>query len=244
MRFRDDARHVQWERDLSSIETMEKDLIAMSDAKTNHFDEAAVNWDAEPRRIELAKAVGEAILRQVQPTRSMDVLDYGCGTGLLGLFLLPHVRSVTGADSSPGMLQVLEDKIQTGGLQRMRTERLNLGRDPVPDSRYHLIAANMVMHHVDQIEVLLTAFYQMLLPGGFVAIADLDTEPGLFHRSEVVESIYHHGFERGSFKDSLTQAGFSEIGDFTAHVVRKPDANGEIREFPVFLIVGRCTAPQ
>ena len=115
--------------------------------------------------------MGEAILRQVRPTLGMDVLDYGCGTGLLGLFLLPHVRSVTGADSSPGMLKVLEDKIWTGGLQRMQAERLDLGHDPIPESRYHLIVANMVMHHIDQVEVLLTAFYQMLLPGGFLAIA-------------------------------------------------------------------------
>jgi 2-polyprenyl-3-methyl-5-hydroxy-6-metoxy-1,4-benzoquinol methylase len=75
----------------------------MGNAEANHFDEAAANWDAEPRRVELAKAVGNAILQHARPTCGMDVLDYGCGTGLLGLFLLPHVRSVTGADSSPGI---------------------------------------------------------------------------------------------------------------------------------------------
>ena len=211
----------------------------MSNATANHFDQSATNWDAEPRRVELAKAVGEAILRQVRPTRGMDVLDYGCGTGLLGLFLLPHVRSVTGADSSPGMLQVLEDKIRAGGLQHLRVERLDLAHDPVPDSRYHLIAANMVMHHVDQIEVLLTAFHQMLLPGGFVAIADLDMEPGLFHGPDFAQSVYHHGFDRRAFMDRLYRVGLVDVKDVTAHVVRKPIANGEIREFPVFLIVSR-----
>ena len=210
----------------------------MSDIKSNHFDTAAANWDAEARRVELAKAVGEAILRQVQPTRGMDVLDYGCGTGLLGLFLLPHVRNVTGADSSPGMLQVLEDKIQAGGLQRMRTERLDLERDPVPESRYHLIVANMVMHHVDHIETLLTAFYKMLLPGGTLAIADLDTEPGLFHGPDVGTSVYHHGFDRNAFKDRLYRAGFIDVKDTTAHVIHKPIPNGELHAFPVFLIVG------
>ena len=209
----------------------------MSNAQTTHFDEAAATWDAEPRRVELTSAVGEAILRQVQPTRGMDVLDYGCGTGLLGLFLLPHVRSVTGADSSPGMLKVLEDKIRSGGVQRMRTERLDLGHDPVPDSRYHLIVANMVLHHVDQTETLLEAFYRMLLPGGVLAIADLDTEPGLFHGPDVASSVYHHGFDRNALKDRLYRAGFVDVKDVTAHVIRKPIASGEIRDFPVFLIV-------
>ena len=210
----------------------------MSNSRVNFFDEAAANWDAEPRRIELAKAVGEAILCQVRPTRGMDVLDYGCGIGLLGLFLLPHVRSVTGADSSPGMLQVLDEKIQAGGLKQMRAGKLDLGCDPVPDSRYHLIIANMVMHHVDEIEVLLMAFYQMLLPGGFWAIADLDTEPGLFHGPEVAASVYHHGFDRRTLMDRLCQVGLIDVKDVTAQVIRKPITNGEIREFPVFLIVG------
>jgi ubiquinone/menaquinone biosynthesis C-methylase UbiE len=211
----------------------------MSSKTTNHFDDAATNWDAEPRRIELAKAVGEAILSQVRPTRGMDVLDYGCGTGLLGLFLLPHVRSVMGADSSPGMLQVLEDKIRAAGLPQMRAERLDLAHDPAPTSRYHLIAANMVMHHVDQTDVLLAAFYRMLLPGGFLAIADLDTEPGSFHGPDVAGSVYHHGFDRRSLIDRLYRVGLVDLKVVTAHVIRKPVANGETREFPVFLIVGK-----
>ena len=67
-----------------------------------YFDQSAGTWDNEPRRIALMRAVGQAILREAQPTSDMDVLDYGCGTGLVSLFLLPHVRSVTGADNSPG----------------------------------------------------------------------------------------------------------------------------------------------
>jgi len=211
----------------------------MSNSNNNRFDEAAANWDAVPQRAELAKAVGQAILRRVQPTPGMDVLDYGCGTGLLGLFLLPHVRGVTGADSSPGMLKVMDDKIRSGGLLRMRTQQLDLERDPIPQSRYHVIAANMVLHHVDRTETLLAAFHECLLPGGAMAIADLDAEPGLFHRPEAAASVYHHGFDRQTLKDCLRRAGFVDTDDETVHVVRKPVATGEMRDFPVFLMVGR-----
>jgi ubiquinone/menaquinone biosynthesis C-methylase UbiE len=210
----------------------------MSIRSNNHFDKAAATWDTELRRVELTSDVGKAILRHVQPTRGMDVLDYGCGTGLLGLFLLPHVRNVTGADSSPGMLKVLEDKIRSGGLQRMRTLQLDLGRDPTPESRYHLIVTNMVLHHVDQTDVLLAAFYRMLHLGGTLAVADLDTEPGLFHGPDVSASVYHHGFDRNALKDRLYRAGFVDVNDVTAHVIRKPVASGEMRDFSVFLIVG------
>jgi hypothetical protein len=47
----------------------------MSHTQTSHFDQAATTWDDKPARIALMKAVGEAILREVQPTREMNVLD-------------------------------------------------------------------------------------------------------------------------------------------------------------------------
>ncbi len=216
----------------------------MSDALPNYFDQSAADWDVEPRRVELAKAVGKAVLRQVQPTREMDVLDYGCGTGLLGLFLLPCVRSVTGADSSEGMLRVLEDKIRSGGLQRMQATKLDLLHESPPEARYHLIVANMVLHHVDRIEVLLAAFYRLLQPGGYLAIADLDPEPGLFHGPEVAPSVYHHGFDRGVLMNFLRQAGFINPTDVTAHIIRKPITGGDMREFTVFLITTISTSKE
>jgi tRNA (cmo5U34)-methyltransferase len=103
----------------------------MSRATTSHFDQAAATWDDNPMRIALMRAVGEAILREARPTKDMDVLDYGCGTGLVGLYLLPTVRSVTGADNSAGMLEVLRKKIKDGGLENMQTMRLDLEHDPL-----------------------------------------------------------------------------------------------------------------
>lgn len=140
----------------------------------NYFDQSAANWDSEPRRIELMKAIGKAILRDAKPTKAMDVLDYGCGTGLVGLFLLPHVRSATGADSSAGMLDVLRTKIREGGINGMTTIQLDLERQPVPLERFHVIVSCMVLHHVADLEQVLSAFYKMLLPGGVLCVADLD----------------------------------------------------------------------
>ena len=51
----------------------------------------------------------------VKPPQNPDL----CGTGLIGLFLLPHVQSVTGADNSTGMLEVLRGKIASDELENM-----------------------------------------------------------------------------------------------------------------------------
>ncbi len=47
------------------------------------------------------QAVGEAIVREARPTRELTALDYGCGTGLVSLFLLPHVRRAPGDFHTP-----------------------------------------------------------------------------------------------------------------------------------------------
>jgi predicted TPR repeat methyltransferase len=39
-----------------------------------------------------------------QPTRSRDVLDAGCGTGLCGPLVAPYARHLTGVDLSAGMI--------------------------------------------------------------------------------------------------------------------------------------------
>jgi 2-polyprenyl-3-methyl-5-hydroxy-6-metoxy-1,4-benzoquinol methylase len=209
---------------------------------TNYFDEAAADWDEKPSRIRLVKAVGEAIVHQAAPTRDMTVLDYGCGTGLLGLYLLPHVRSVTGADNSPGMLQVLNRKIAEGGLNNMRAIRLDLAQDPVPDDLYHMVVTSMVMHHIANPDETLRAFHKMLLPGGILCLADLDTEPGSFHTAEAADSVYHHGFDRGELKARLARMGFSEAKDVTALRYSKPVEKGGEEEFSVFLITARRPA--
>ncbi len=209
----------------------------------NHFDAAAAEWDNNPVRVRLAEAVGQAIARQVPLAPDMDVLDYGCGTGLLGLFLRPHVGSVTGADSSAGMLDVLQQKIAAGNLERMHTLRLDLEKDALPAQRFHLIATNMTLHHVENTPVVLRSFHALLHPGGRVAIADLDTEPGIFHGPDPQSAgVRHFGFDREEMNARLVQAGFIDPQAVTAHVVRRPiEGRGET-DFPVFLITARRPA--
>ena len=205
----------------------------------SHFDGAAVTWDSEPRRIALMKAVGETIVRLARPTSDMDVLDYGCGTGLVGLFLLPYVRAVTGADNSPGMLAVLRQKLAAGGIRNMHVVQLDLEQDTLPGERYDLVVSSMTLHHVANTRRVLQAFHDLLRPGGTLCIADLDTEPGVFHTAEAAASVHHHGFDRNDLKSRLRRIGFDETRDVTAHIVRKPTHDGRERGFPVFVITAQ-----
>ncbi len=102
----------------------------MSSKKWN-FDEEAATWDKNPGRVKVANDIADAILGQQILTPEMNVLEFGCGTGLLTLRLLPLVRSVTGVDSSEGMLGVLRSKIEDHHLTNLRLHHLDLEKGHV-----------------------------------------------------------------------------------------------------------------
>ncbi len=211
---------------------------------TAHFDQIASSWDSEPRRVAIMRAIGEAILGQVELTRAMHVLDYGCGTGLVGLFLLPHVGRVTGADNSPGMLKVLREKISAGGLESMAAMQLDLEKDPAPNRQFDMIVVGMAMHHIADTQKVLRAFRSLLAPGGLLCLADLDTEPGTFHPAEMADIVHHHGFDRQQLRQQLVNEGFSQVKDSTALTFSKPvEGDGE-QEFSIFLIIARRAAAE
>jgi ubiquinone/menaquinone biosynthesis C-methylase UbiE len=185
------------------------------------------------------KAIGKAILQEAKPTREMDVLDYGCGTGLIGLFLLPHVHTVTGADNSLGMLEVLRDKITAGGVENMKAIELDLEQDLLHSTRYDMIVVGMVMHHIKDTEKVLRAFHDLLVPGGTLCLADLDTEPGTFHPAEMDDIVHHHGFNRERLERQLADVGFSQMKDTTALRFNKPVEGQDPQEFSVFLITSK-----
>lgn len=71
------------------------------------FDRFADSFD---EKLSLLKyCAPELVCREVQrhfptPDRSLDILDAGCGTGLVGIELRPFARTLTGVDLSGGML--------------------------------------------------------------------------------------------------------------------------------------------
>ena len=94
------------------------------------FDKEAAEWDANPGRVRLASDVAAAIIREVDLSRDLDVLDFGCGTGLLTLKLQPFVRSITGVDSSQGMLGRFQQKIESQALDNVHTQFADFEKGP------------------------------------------------------------------------------------------------------------------
>jgi 2-polyprenyl-3-methyl-5-hydroxy-6-metoxy-1,4-benzoquinol methylase len=209
----------------------------MKPEEKKDFDKEAAQWDANPGRVKLANEVADAIIRESAPARDMDVLDFGCGTGLVTLRLQPLVRTILGVDSSQGMLGVLEKKIRTQGITNARTRFVDFEKDGRIEGGFHLLVSSMTLHHVPDTARLFRQWHGLLLPGGLLCFADLDAEDGSFHGDNT--GVFHRGFDRGHLKNLLLSTGFHDVRDTTAtKMVRDVEAT-EKKEFPVFLIVAK-----
>ncbi|MGA3209626.1 MAG: class I SAM-dependent methyltransferase [Syntrophales bacterium] len=201
------------------------------------FDKEAESYDLKSGRVKLAEDVATAIMSEVQLNHDMDVLDFGCGTGLVTLQLQPRVRTITGADTSRGMLDVLKAKIAERKLSNVKAEFIDLGKSVALKDKYHFVVCSMTLHHIDDLGYIFREFYNCLLSGGHLGIADLDSDGGEFHRDKT--GVVHYGFDRSEMRRLFIEGGFQDVRDVTAASVVRDLPDGRSRKFTVFLMTGR-----
>jgi 2-polyprenyl-3-methyl-5-hydroxy-6-metoxy-1,4-benzoquinol methylase len=199
------------------------------------FDERAKDWDT-PERVARAAEVADAVRTAIPLAPTDRLADVGAGTGLLGLALLDDVGEVALLDPSAGMIEVAAGKLAAGNLPNVRAVRHDLLADPPPAERFDVVVSLLVLHHLADTRAALGAVRALLRPGGWIALADLDTEDGSFH-SEDSEGIHHRGFDRAALEAIAREVGFADVGTRTAIVIDE-DAS-HFGGFPVFLLTGR-----
>ena len=202
-----------------------------------NFDTEAATWDDNPRRTQLVTDTFDTLDNEIPLRGDMKVLDYGCGTGTLAMHLVPRVGSITGADTSKGMLDVFNEKLIEEGINTVRLVQISPDEYTTLTGPYDLIVSTMTLHHVKHIAPLLRHFHKILAPGGCLAIADLDSEGGLFHGDNA--EVFHNGFNRETLGEIFEEVGFDNVRHVTAAETTKPDANGEMRSFSLFLVMGQ-----
>lgn len=195
---------------------------------TDMFKEKSNNYDASDMVKQLSSAIGECILDNVKLHKHMNVMDFGAGTGLISSHVAPHVNKITAIDISQSMLDRLKDKQELKGKVDILCQ--DITSEPTGET-YDFLMSAMAMHHVKDTNNMIKKFSDHLKPGGKIALADLDKEDGSFH-PEGAMGVYHDGFERVDFQDSLEKHGFKDVSFITAHTIF-----GEEKSYPIFLAV-------
>lgn len=194
------------------------------------FDERAKSWDDDPMKTARAQAVADGIGKAASWKPGMRAIEFGCGTGLLSFALQARFAAITLADTSPGMLDVLRQKIEMAGLPHMQAVLLD-DSATMNGQPFDMVYSLMTLHHVPDVNVALRRFHDWLDDGGQLCIADLDAEDGSFHDHD---PSVHNGFERAQLAGMVAAAGFDNIRFSTVFQIAK--GNPE-RTYPVFLMI-------
>lgn len=195
---------------------------------TDLFRDKAEDWDSRPVPLQISEGVFAALKAQLKLEPSLVVMDFGAGTGLVSGKLAPHVGQIVAVDVSPAMLEQLAKKPELAGKVEILILCQDLLHQPL-ERRFDLVVSAMAMHHVEDTRALVRSLHAHLVPGGRVALADLDREDGSFHPPGT-EGVFHHGFERQSLGAMLQEAGFSDVRFVTACEVTRDGCR-----YPIFL---------
>ena len=194
------------------------------------FAHKSKSWDMNSKRVKNARSIAELIVKNIKLDKSMEIMDLGAGTGLLSYFVAPYVKKIVAVDNSPSMLLEFKSKCDEFVCETEVIEK-DLSVESI-DREFDGVISSMTIHHLDDTLALFSKLYAMVNDGGFIAIADLDSEDGTFHSDN--SGVYHHGFDREALQLIAEEAGFKDVKFDLASTITKPH-----RAFTVFLLTAR-----
>ena len=203
--------------------------------------QAAQFWDKIAQKYAKQPISDEAAYqKKLQVTRnyfqpSMNVLEFGCGTGSTAIAHAPYVRQIRAIDFSSKMIAIAQEKADTQNIQNVTFEQANIDELSVSDQTYDAVLGLNVLHLLANKEAAISKVYNLLQPGGvfitsticlgdtmawFKLIATVGKALGLFPLVKV--------FTIKDLEKSLTDAGFEIDYHWQAGEYKSPIGNAKI----------------
>lgn len=224
-----------------------------SSAGNERFNAEAAAWDSNPDVHRASDGALQALLAAYPDLckETTDVLEIGCGTGLLSLRLAPYVRSILAVDAAQGMIDALEAKLarEENAWARDKITPLSvLLVDPEDErlpplaggedggrtrKKFDLITSHLVLHHIADLRGVLTTMFGCLRSGtGEVALTDFEDfdsgkEARKFHPEGKMFGVERHGIARKEIEGLMREVGFVDVSVEVGFTMEK-----EVERFP------------
>lgn len=171
---------------------------------TDKFEMIANIYDT-PERIQIAKISSDAIREYLVDTKSKNAIDFGCGTGLVGMNLLKDFSSILFLDTSLNMINQIKLKITDLSIQNADTVCFDLEKGSLSDLHTDYIFMAQVLLHISDTELVLSRLYDVLNEGGHLLIVD-------FNKNEqIVSDLVHNGFDQIELTNLMNKIGYKNV---------------------------------
>jgi ubiquinone/menaquinone biosynthesis C-methylase UbiE len=171
---------------------------------TDKFDKIADIYDT-PERMKIAEVSAEAIREFLVDTENRDAIDFGCGTGLVGMSLLNAFRSMIFLDSSSNMIEQIRHKIAVHQILNAEAICFDLEERSIADVHADYIFMAQVLLHIQNVEPVLSRLREVLNENGHLIIVDFDKN------EKIVSDIVHNGFNQNELRGTMRKIGFHNI---------------------------------
>lgn len=183
-------------------------------ANTDKFEMIANMYETS-ERIHIAKLSANAIRNYVVDANSKTAIDFGCGTGLVGMNLVNDFRSMLFLDTSQGMINQVRQKINNFNIKNADTLIFDLEKEGLTNLHADFIFMAQVLLHIPDVESVLLRLYDVLNDGGHLLIVD-------FNRNDnIVSDLVHNGFDQDELTMMMTRIGYTNIQSQTFYTGSK-----------------------
>lgn len=191
---------------------------------TDKFEMIANIYDTS-ERVQIAKVSSDAIREYLVDAKSKKAIDFGCGTGLVGMSLLNDFNSMLFLDTSQNMINQIKQKISALDIQNVDTLCFDFEKEGRLDLHADYIFMAQVLLHINDVELVLSRLYDVLNEGGHLLIVDFNKN------EEIVSDLVHNGFDQVKLTDIMTKIGYRDIQSKTFYTGSKIFMNHDASMF-------------
>ncbi|MBP1045848.1 class I SAM-dependent methyltransferase [Enterococcus sp. BWM-S5] len=170
----------------------------------NKFEMMAKRYDT-PDRLKIATIIADEIRKTISPYHYQTALDFGCGTGLVGLQLKDLFQQMIFTDPSAGMIEQVDQKIAKQDIHNITTLHADLLADSRSDIQVDCIYMSQVLLHIPNTEQVFKGLKPLIKSGGRLVIVDFDQTPSI-QSTEI-----HTGFSHAELTSLAGAAGYTDI---------------------------------
>jgi cyclopropane fatty-acyl-phospholipid synthase-like methyltransferase len=200
-----------------------------------YFDQRASSWDDCPLKVERAQITANKI-KQIGFSTSGSLVDFGCGTGLLGLQFYQDFNQVHLVDASSKMLDHANAKIRAASIDNAVTHHIT-GLTEL-NTLHSAIVTLMTLHHIEDTEGFFKDAFNRLDNDGCLIVADLFKEDGSFHKHNP-NFVGHNGFDVSELEALAKSTGFLNVQYDRYYEIWQDNHEGIKTAYPLFLFVAR-----
>lgn len=153
----------------------------------------------------LPKDVAEMI-HQWHPDRKGDVLDLGCGTGLLGVCLGRLEGVLVGVDLSNEMI---EKAAQHNVYDKFHLVDVVAAVKATPANQYHVVAALEVFVYIGDLQEVVPNALRILMPGGRFIFSCEAAQDG--EKDFNLQETFRYTHQPGYLQKLMDEAGFEDV---------------------------------